>query len=330
MLAEEEEVEVDMSGFVATERMNELRAIADEQYASVCTELMALYDTLDQEALDTLESTIFDIVSQAGDDFASEYDRFAAAGGSAALENGLQARIIRYGDDLIYVGIGLILAGLVVFFYPALIKKLGVPRMIIGLFFVLLCVVALLYDLSLSGLMSNTLVRMGMNSILVLAMVPGIQCGIGLNLGLPIGIVGGLIGGLLAIEWQIGGWLGFLFACVVGMAISAVTGALYGMLLNRLKGSEMSVTTYVGFSIVSLMCIAWLVLPFNSLELRWPLGTGLRNTIVMSDSTSFGHLLDNFLSFSIGGSRFRRAFCCSWCCAAIWCGCSCARARAWR
>ncbi len=301
MLAEEEEVEVDMSGFVATERMNELRAIADEQYASVCTELMALYDTLDQEALDTLEGTIFDIVSQAGDDFASEYDRFAAAGGDAALENGLQARIIRYGDDLIYVGVGLILAGLVVFFYPALIKKLGVPRMIIGLFFVLLCVVALLYDLSLSGLMSNTLVRMGMNSILVLAMVPGIQCGIGLNLGLPIGIVGGLIGGLLAIEWQIGGWLGFLFACVVGMAISAVTGALYGMLLNRLKGSEMSVTTYVGFSIVSLMCIAWLVLPFNSLELRWPLGTGLRNTIVMSDSTSFGHLLDNFLSFSIGG-----------------------------
>ena len=52
MLAEEEEVEVDMSGFVATERMNELRAIADEQYASVCTELMALYDTLDQEALE--------------------------------------------------------------------------------------------------------------------------------------------------------------------------------------------------------------------------------------------------------------------------------------
>ena len=76
--------------------------------------------------------------------------------------------MIRYGDDLIYGGVGLIIAALVVFFYPALVKKLGVPRMIIGLFFVLLCVVALLYDLSLSGLMSNTLVRMGMNSILVL------------------------------------------------------------------------------------------------------------------------------------------------------------------
>ena len=29
------------------------------------------------------------------------------------------------------------------------------------------------------------------------------------------------------------------------------------------RASEMSVTTYVGFSIVSLMCIAWLVLPFH-------------------------------------------------------------------
>ena len=54
---------------------------------------------------------------------------------------------------------------------------------------------------------------------------------------------------------------------------------LYGLLLNRLKGSEMSVTTYVGFSVVSLMCIAWLVLPFKSPIMTWPLGNGLRTTI---------------------------------------------------
>ena len=72
-------------------------------------------------------------------------------------------------------------------------------------------------------------------------------------------------------------------------------------MLNRLKGSEMSVTTYVGFSIVSLMCIAWLVLPFKSLELRWPLGTGLRNTISMN--STFSHLLDDFLAFKIGSLK---------------------------
>ncbi|MDD6143944.1 MAG: ABC transporter permease [bacterium] len=187
-----------------------------------------------------------------------------------------------------------------VLFSELLIAKLGIPRVIIGLFFILLCFLSLLYDLSLSTLLSNTIVRMGMNSIMVLAMVPGIQCGIALNLGLPIGLVAGLIGGLLTIELGIPGWGGFLFAIVVGVVIAAVAGWLYAQLLNRLKGEEMGVTTYVGFSIVSLMCIAWLVLPFKSLKLRWPLGTGLRNTIGL-DSTNFRHILDDLLAFNIGG-----------------------------
>ena len=100
-------------------------------------------------------------------------------------------------------------------------------------------------------------------------------------------------------ELEIAGWVGFLFAILVGCVIAAVCGYLYAQLLNRLKGEEMSVTTYVGFSIVSLMCIAWLVLPFKSLKLRWPLGTGLRNTIGL-DGSNFKQILNNFLSFSIG------------------------------
>ena len=142
----------------------------------------------------------------------------------------------------------------------------------------------MIYNLSLSAQISNTLVRLGMNGVLVLAMLPGIQCGISLNLGLPLGIVGGLIGGLLCIELGLSGWLGFIFAVAVGCAIAAVVGYLYGLLLNRLKGSEMSVTTYVGFSIVSLMCIAWLVLPFQSKIMKWPMGKGLRTTIGLQTS----------------------------------------------
>ena len=295
----EEEPAVDLSGFVATEEMNRLMAVADEKYVAVGAALMELYDALDESAVQTLKGTIFALTTQANDDYASRFDRYGETGGLAGVEKKMMARIVRFGDDLIYIGVGLIVLAAVILFYKKIIKALGIPRMIIGMFFVLLCIVALLCDLSLPGLMSSTLVRMGMNSILVLAMVPGIQSGIGLNLGLPIGIVGGLIGGLMAIEYQIGGWWGFLFACVVGSIIAAVCGWLYGMLLNRLKGSEMSVTTYVGFSIVSLMCIAWLVLPFKSLELRWPLGTGLRNTISMG--STFGKLLDNFLSFKIFG-----------------------------
>lgn len=299
-VSEDETVVVDMSGFVATEEMNALSLKADEAYLVVGEALKGIYPVMDDAALATLKDTIADITYQPGDTFTIQYDRYVAAGSSAALSNKLSAFCVRYADDLIYGGVALIVAALAVLFNELLVAKLGIPRVIIGLFFLLLCFMALLYDLSLSTLLSNTIVRMGMNSIMVLAMVPGIQCGISLNLGLPIGLVAGLIGGLLTIELEIGGWLGFLFAILVGALIAAVCGFLYAQLLNRLKGEEMSVTTYVGFSIVSLMCIAWLVLPFNSLKLRWPLGTGLRNTIGL-DKTNFKHILDDLLAFDIGG-----------------------------
>lgn len=158
-----------------------------------------------------------------------------------------EGRIIRHADDLVYLGFALLVLTVLLLFNSWLVAKLGIPRVIIGVFFILLCFMTLWYDLSLSTLLSNTVVRMGMNAIMVLAMVPGIQCGISLNLGLPIGLVAGLIGGLLTIEFGIPGWGGFLFAIVAGSALAAVCGYLYALMLNRLKGSEMSVTTYVGF-----------------------------------------------------------------------------------
>jgi len=297
---EELTVTVDMSGFAATEEMIVLEAKAEEAYAVVGQALKGIYPVMDDEALATLEGTIAAIIYQAGDDFTVQYDRYAAAGSTEALDNKVSAFMVRYADDLLYGAGALLVAALTVLFYELLVAKLGIPRVIIGLFFILLCFMSLLYDLSLSTLLSNSVVRMGMNSIMVLAMVPGIQCGISLTLGLPIGLVAGLIGGLLTIELEIGGWLGFVFAILVGSLIAAVCGWLYAQLLNRLKGEEMSVTTYVGFSIVSLMCIAWLVLPFQSLKLRWPLGTGLRNTIGL-DKTNFRHILDDLWAFDIGG-----------------------------
>ena len=296
---EEMKVTVDMSGFVETEEMVALEAKASEAYGLVGEALKGIYPVMDDNALSTLENTIADIVYQAGDNYTVQYDRYIKAGSEAALENKTAGFLVRYADDLFYVAGALIVAALTLLFYEWLVAKLGIPRVIIGLFFILLCFMSLLYDLSLSTLLSNSVVRMGMNSIMVLAMVPGIQCGISLNLGLPIGLVAGLIGGLLTIELGVAGWLGFVFAIVVGCLIAAICGWLYAQLLNRLKGEEMSVTTYVGFSIVSLMCIAWLVLPFKSLKLRWPLGTGLRNTIGL-DNSNFRHILDDLWSFKIG------------------------------
>ena len=295
-IPEDEEVVVDMSGFEATPEMIEKQEEAKAMYANVGAELKKIYPVLTDEALETLEETVEGILYQSGDSFSSQYDRYVKQSNIKETNAG---RLIRHGDDLVYLGFALLVLTVLLLFNSWLIDKLGIPRVIIGVFFILLCFMTLWYDLSLSTLLSNTIVRMGMNAIMVLAMVPGIQCGISLNLGLPIGLVAGLIGGLLTTELGIPGWGGFLFAIVSGSALAAVCGHLYALMLNRLKGSEMSVTTYVGFSIVSLMCIAWLVLPFKSLKLRWPLGTGLRNTIGL-DGTNFRHILNDFLAFQIG------------------------------
>ena len=295
-IPEDDEVVVDMSGFEATPEMLEKQEEAKATYANVGAELKKIYPVLTDEALETLEATVEGILYQSGDSFATQYDRYVE---QSNIKETNEGRIIRHADDLVYLGFALLVLTVLLLFNSWLIDKLGIPRVIIGVFFILLCFMTLWYDLSLSTLLSNTIVRMGMNAIMVLAMVPGIQCGISLNLGLPIGLVAGLIGGLLTIELGIPGWGGFLFAIVAGSALAAVCGYLYALMLNRLKGSEMSVTTYVGFSIVSLMCIAWLVLPFKSLKLRWPLGTGLRNTIGL-DGTNFRHILNDFLAFQIG------------------------------
>ena len=293
-------VVVDMSGFSATEKMTALRAEADDAYLKMGEAFKASYPLIDDAALTAFEERIEKIVYVAGDDFSKLYDRYNAAGSLSAVQDKTSAFMIRYADDFIYVAIALVIIVLTILFSEFLIAKLGIPRVIIGLFFLLLCFVSLFYDLPLDTYLSNTLVRMGMNSIMVLAMVPGIQCGISLNLGLPIGLVAGLFGGLTTIQLGIPGFWGFLFAIAFGGAIAAVCGWMYGHLLNRLKGEEMGVTTYVGFSIVSLMCIVWLVLPFNSLKLRWPMGSGMRNTIGL-DKTNFEHVLDDFLSLEFGG-----------------------------
>lgn len=295
----ETEAQPDLTDFVATPRMMELRAEADSAYMVLGEALKGVYEALDDEAIKALQGTVETIVYQRGDTYTSRYDRYQQNGGSSALsDRQMTAWVTRFGDDIITIGVAMIILALLVLFYQKLVKGLGIPRLIIGMFFVLLCVLAVIYDLTLPTLLSNTIVRFGMNAVMVLAMVPGIQCGISLNLGLPVGILGGLLAGIMSIEFNIRFGLGFWYSIVVGALIAAVLGYLYGLLLNKLKGSEMAVTTYVGYSFVSLMCIAWIMLPFKSLELRWPLGMGLRNTFTLGNT--YRHYLDNFWKFKIG------------------------------
>lgn len=175
-----------------------------------------------------------------------------------------------------------------------IIDKIGLPRLIIGSLFLIMLILAFVLKIPMSGITGDILIRFGMNAVLVLAMVPSIQSGIGINFNLPLGVIFGLIGALVAIEFGLTGWTSFAVALAVSIPLAAIAGYLYGVLLNQMKGQEMTVGNYMGYSIVSFMSIFWAVAPFKNGELIWAMGgTGLRTTISME--SSFGGLLDNAL-----------------------------------
>ncbi len=179
------------------------------------------------------------------------------------------------------------------------IENAGWPRIIIALFLLFLFVAAPFVGVRVDTSLSDTLVRVGMNGILVLAMVPMVQSGCGLNFGLPLGIIAGLLGATTSIEFQMKGLPGFGFAMLVAVPIAAVLGFIYAQILNRVKGEEMMIATYVGFSSVALMCMAWLLLPFKSPVMIWGYGgSGLRTTI--STEGFWRHVLSDFLHLQLG------------------------------
>ena len=184
-----------------------------------------------------------------------------------------------------------------------LIEKAGWPRVIIALFLLSMFVIAPFVNISVGTSISDTIVRFAMNSVLVLSLVPMVQSGCGLNFGMQLGVIAGLIGAVTSIELGVTGLAGFLTAIGIAIPFAAILGFFYGLLLNRVKGDEMVVATYVGFSSVAFMSMMWLLLPYKSPNMIWGYGgSGLRTTI--SVEGYWLGVLNNFLSIKIGNFFF--------------------------
>jgi simple sugar transport system permease protein len=96
------------------------------------------------------------------------------------------------------------------------------------------------------------------------------------------------------------GFHGFFMAILFAIPISIVTGIGYAKLLSKVRGQEMMVGTYIGFSSVAFMNIWWLLLPFTHPEMIWAIGgSGLRSQLSLRNHTS--QVLNDFLKFEIGG-----------------------------
>ncbi len=176
-----------------------------------------------------------------------------------------------------------------------MVHSFGLPRVIIALFLLVLFILAPFVGVNVGTSLSDTLNRFGMNAVMVLAMVPMIHSGCGLNFGLPLGIIAGLLGATLSLQINIGGPFSFVLAVLLATPFAVILGWGYGQLLNKVKGGEMMIATYVGFSSVAFMCIMWLLLPYNNPTMVWGYsGSGLRTTI--SVEGYYLHVLNDLLS----------------------------------
>ena len=185
---------------------------------------------------------------------------------------------------------------------PGFLREFGIPRLLIAVFLVVLFAVAVATHMDLRGLISDSIVRVGRNGILVLALLPAIQGGIGLNFGLPLGIICGLVGAVISLNAGVHGIAGVGMAAGIGVTLAIPVGAGYGWLLNRTRGQEMMVGTYLGFAIVSMMSVFWLLAPFKNPTLVWAIGgRGLRTTLSLGGI--YDKVLDRWLTFNVSGVR---------------------------
>ena len=179
------------------------------------------------------------------------------------------------------------------------LKEFGLPRMIIAAFLLLMFIVAPFTGANFWTQITNVINRFSWNAVLVLAMVPMVHSGCGLNFGLPLGIISGLLGATLSIEFGFTGFPSFVMAVLIATPFALIFGVGYGWLLNKIKGGEMMIATYVGFSSVSFMCMMWLLLPYRKPDMVWGLaGKGLRTTISLEGY--YAGVLSNFLQIKIG------------------------------
>ncbi len=67
--------------------------------------------------------------------------------------------------------------------------------------------------MSLTTLFNESLIKLAMNGVLVLSLLPMLNGGMGLNFGLSVGITSGLVGMCIGINMRLSGLVGFFRMC---------------------------------------------------------------------------------------------------------------------
>ncbi|HEV8129184.1 MAG TPA: ABC transporter permease [Candidatus Eisenbacteria bacterium] len=150
-------------------------------------------------------------------------------------------------------------------------------------------------------LIGEMLVRVGRNSVLVLALLIPILAGLGLNFGIVIGAMAGQLGAILVVHVGGKGIAGFGLAWLLATPLAVLFGLFTGMLFNKAKGREMVTGLIAGYFANGLYQLLLLfalgsLIPFHDPGMVLPQGYGLRNTL---DLTSIQYALDDLIPLRV-------------------------------
>ena len=158
----------------------------------------------------------------------------------------------------------------------------------------------------------NIMARVARNAFLVFALIIPISAGMGINFSMTLGAMAGQIGLIFAVDWNVVGPLGLLFAAIVGTPIAVAFGLLAGTILNRCKGREMVTSLILGFFMegvyqLIVLYIFGSVIPLRSPNIELSRGYGIRN--ILNLETVRGSLDDliavNTPAFELFGTTIR-------------------------
>lgn len=164
------------------------------------------------------------------------------------------------------------------------IGRFFVDNAVIIIFLALTALATPFSGLSINYIVQEMITRLGRNSFLVLALLLPIFAGMGLNFGMTLGAMSGQIGLILAINWNICGVEGLIFAALLGTPISILMGWICGSVLNKAKGREM-VTGYIlaffinGIYQLLVLYMMGAIIPISSPAILLSRGYGIRNTL---------------------------------------------------
>ncbi|AEE15787.1 ABC transporter permease subunit [Treponema brennaborense] len=177
---------------------------------------------------------------------------------------------------------------------------------LVAVIFLILTVVSIpLSGFSAPYIINEILSRIGRNAFLVFSLILPIMAGMGINFGMVLGAMAGQIGLIFAMDWQLAGIEGIVFAALIGLPISVFLGWIAGSILNRARGREMVTSYILGFFFNGIYQFVVLylfgsVIPMHNKAISLSRGYGVRNTLNLEPVRQ---VLDNSLMITVGGIK---------------------------